>query len=72
MLETIKSLLVWVAPLVAGFITTVLIPMLIKKFATKTLQDKIEEVNSGSEFKEVKKELAEIKKEILEMRGKRK
>lgn len=72
MLETIKSFLVWVAPLAAGFITSILFPALIKKFATKKLQEKIDEVNSGSEFKAVKEELAEIKKEILEMRGKRK
>lgn len=67
-----KEFIIWIAPTVAGFITSVLIPFAIKKFATKQLQNKINEVNSGEEFKQVKKELAEIKKEILEMRGKRK
>lgn len=69
--ETVKEIIVWVAPIVAGFITSVLIPTIIEKVVMKRFQTKINEVNSGSEFKEVKKQLAEIKKEILEMRGKR-
>ena len=70
--ETIKEIVVWAAPIVAGFITSVLIPAIIEKVAMKRLQTKIDEVNSGAEFKEVKKELAEIKKEVLLLRGKRK
>lgn len=70
--ETIKEIVVWAAPIVAGFITSVLIPTIIEKVVMKRLQTKINEVNSGTEFKEVKKELAEIKKEVLLLRGKRK
>lgn len=72
MSETVKEFIVWAAPLVAGFITSVLIPAIIEKVSMKRLQKKIDEVNSGSEFKELKKELAEIKREVLLLRGKRK
>ena len=72
MSETIKEIIVWAAPLVAGFITSVLIPTIIEKVIMKRLQTKINEVNSGAEFRELKKELAEVKKEVLLLRGKRK
>ena len=72
MSETVKEIIVWAAPLVAGFITSVLIPTIIEKVVMKQLQTKINEVNSGAEFKELKKELAEVKKEVLLLRGKRK
>lgn len=72
MSETIKEIIVWAAPIVSGFITSVLIPTIIEKIVMKRLQTKINEVNSGAEFKEMKKELAEIKKEVLLLRGKRK
>ena len=70
--EVIKEFIVWAAPIVAGFITSVLIPTIIEKVVMKRLQAKIDKVNSGAEFKELKKELAEVKKEILLLRGKRK
>lgn len=72
MSEAVKEIIVYVAPLVAGFITSVLIPTIIEKVVMKRLQTKINEVNSGAEFKELKKELAEVKKEVLLLRGKRK
>lgn len=72
MSETVKQIITWAAPIVAGFITSVLIPTIIEKIVMKRLQTKIDEVNSGTEFREVKKELAEIKKEVLLLRGKRK
>ena len=72
MSETVKEIIVWAAPIVAGFVTSVLIPTIIEKVVMKRLQTKINEVNSGAEFREVKKELAEIKKEVLLLRGKRK
>ena len=68
----IKELIVWVAPSVAGFITSVLLPFLIKKIVIKRLQNKINEVNSGAELKAIKEELKEIKNEVLMLRGKRK
>ena len=72
MSEAVKEIIAYVAPLVAGFITSVLIPTIIEKVVMKRLQSKIDEVNSGAEFKELKKELAEVKKEVLLLRGKRK
>lgn len=72
MKEQIHELIIYVAPLVAGFITSIGIPLIIQRFSKKYLQKRIDEVNEGKEFKDIKKELADIKKEILEMRGKRK
>lgn len=70
--EVIKEFIAWAAPIIAGFVTSVLIPAITEKFVMKKFQNKINEVNSGAEFKEMKKELAEIKKELLILRGKRK
>lgn len=70
MKEQIIELITYVAPLVAGFITSTLMPFLIKKATMKKLNNKIDEVNSGIQFELIKKELCAIKKEILEMRGK--
>lgn len=67
-----KDFIVYIAPIVAGFITSTVIPFLVKKVVVKYLKSKIDEVNSGKEFSEVKRELKEIKKEIREMRGKTK
>lgn len=70
--ETIKEFLVWVAPIAAGFITSILFPFIIKKVILKQLQKKVNEVNSGAEFEEVKKEIREVKEMLLKIRGKRK
>lgn len=70
MKEQIYEIIVYASPLVAGFITSTVIPLIINRFSKKYLQKKIDEVNEGKELKEIKKELADIKKEILEMRGK--
>lgn len=70
--EKIMEIIVYVAPLVAGFITSILIPFLIKRFSVKYLKKRIDEVNEGKELQEVNKKLDRIEKEILEMRGKRK
>lgn len=72
MKEKIYEILIYVAPLVAGFITSIVIPFIIQRFSKKYLKKKIDEINEGKELKEIKKELADIKREILEMRGKRK
>lgn len=73
----ITEILAVVAPIIANTIMSVVIPNAVKKFSMTKLQAKLEEVNSGAEFRELKKELKEtrkelasIKKEILEMRGK--
>lgn len=72
MKEKIIEIITYAAPLVAGFITSVLIPFLIKRFSVKSLQKKIDEVNEAKELKDIKNELSHIKREILELRGKRK
>lgn len=72
MKEKIIELAVYAAPLVAGFITSIVIPIVIKKTSLKYLKKKIEEVNEAKELREIKEELKVIKKEILEMRGKTK
>lgn len=68
--EKIMEIIVYVAPLVSGFITSILIPFLIKRFSVKYLKKRIDEVNEGKELQEVNKKLDRIEKEILEMRGK--
>ena len=72
MKEEIMRIIVFAAPLVAGFITSVLIPIITKKIVVNYLKKKIDEVNEPKQIKDVKCELNEIKREILEMRGKRK
>lgn len=72
MKEKIMEIIVFAAPLVAGFITSVLIPIITKKVVVNYLKKKIDEVNESEQIKDVKCELKEIKREILEMRGKRK
>ena len=71
-MEKIYDLLVFIAPLVAGFITSIIIPFLTKRFTIKKFTDKIEEVNSGKEFEIINKKLDSIQNEILIMRGKKK
>ena len=70
--EKIIEIVNYVAPLVAGFITSILIPFIIKRFSIKSLEKKINEVNSGKQLENVNERLDRIEKEILEMRGKRK
>ena len=71
-MEKIYDLVAFIAPLVAGFVTSVLIPFLIKRFTMKKFTDKIEEVNSGKEFKNINEKLDSIQNEILIMRSKKK
>ena len=71
-MEKIYDLVVFIAPLIAGFVTSVIIPFLIKRFAMKKFTDKIEEVNNGKEFEVINKKLDSIENEILIMRGKKK
>lgn len=70
MKEKIYEIVVYVAPLVAGFITSVVIPFVIQRFTKKYLTKKIDEVNSGTQIEAINKKLARIEKELLEMRGK--
>ena len=70
-METLRTILIFVAPIAAGFITSVFIPFLIKRFALKKLEKKIEEVNEAKEFKEINKKLEYLITEIDLLRGKR-
>ena len=70
--EKIIGIISYVAPLVAGFITSILIPFIIKRFTIKIIEKKINEVNSGKQLENMNERLDRIEKEILEMRGKRK
>ena len=72
MKEKIMEIIIYVAPLAAGFITSVVIPFIIKRFSIKSLEKKINEVKSGKQLENVNERLDRIEKEILEMRGKRK
>lgn len=72
MKEKIMEIIIYVAPLAAGFITSVVIPFIIKRFSIKSLEKKINEVNSGKELEDINKKLDKIENEILEMMGKRK
>lgn len=70
MKEKIYEIIVYISPLIAGFITSIIIPIVVERFSIKHLNNKINEISPSTEYKEIKKELKEIKKEILEMRGK--
>lgn len=70
MKEKIIEIIVYIAPLIAGFITSIIIPLVTKSITVKYLKRKIDDVNEAEQFKDIKKELASIKREILEMRGK--
>ena len=72
MKEKIIEVITVSAPLIAGVVTSVAIPLIIKVKSLKYLKKKIDEVNEAEELKELKKEVSLIHKEILEMRGKRK
>lgn len=72
MKEQIVQYITALAPIVAGFITSVLIPLLIEKLSIKHLRKKIEEINEAKELHDIKHKLNAIENEILEMRGKRK
>lgn len=73
MKEQIVSILVnYVIPTVAGLFTTVIIPVIIKKKAIKSLEKRINEVSEAEQIKQLRTEISELKKEIFMLRGKRK
>lgn len=71
-MEKVVELVGFVAPLLAGFMTSVLIPLIIKKVSLRSIETKIENISPIKEIKELRKEIAEVKREILQMRGKTK
>lgn len=72
MKEQIMEIITYVAPLVAGFITSTAIPFIIKNYSIKKLEKRINEITENEQLKNMNKKLSSIEKEILEMRGKRK
>lgn len=72
MLDQLYEILIVAAPIVAGTITSVVIPFIIKHFTVKRLQKKIDEVTPNKQLMDVKRELEAIKREIWQMRGKMK
>lgn len=71
MIEQIKEIVVYAAPLVAGFVTSIIIPIIIKKITVNKLEKKIDEINASEDYKTIQKELYELKKELYEIRGKK-
>lgn len=71
-METLKSIIVYAAPLVAGFITSVVIPFIIKKWSVRKLEKRIDEISESEQLKSINNRLLSIERNIQEMRGKRK
>lgn len=72
MLETIKEVFIFIAPIIAGFITSIVIPFLIKKITIKYLKKKIDDAQPTKELQNIDERLKSIEREIFELRGKRK
>lgn len=77
--DYIVDLLKEIAPLLAGFVTSTLLPALISRWSVSRLRRKIDSVEKSetdkellSEIKGLKEEVRELKNEILILRGKRK
>lgn len=76
-MEYLKEILCNVAPLIAGFLTSIIIPTITNKITVKFLKNKINEVSEAKILTDLKKEvinlnkeIKDLKQEILEMRGK--
>lgn len=79
MKEQIIQIIQYVSPLIAGLMTSIIIPLVTNSKTIKYLKLRISEVHEGKilqdikeETKNLRKEVAELKKEILELRGKTK
>lgn len=70
--DYIADLLKEIAPLVAGFITSTLLPALISRWSVKKLDKRINSVERSATDKEILERLDRIENEILILRGKRK
>lgn len=64
------TIIISLASALASSALSLIIPLSIKSFAKKYLQKKINEVNSGTEFQNLKKEIATLRQEIRILRGK--
>lgn len=72
MKEQIIDILRQIAPLVAGFITSTLLPALISRWSVSKLRTKIDNVKSTETEREILNKLNSIEDQILQLRGKRK
>lgn len=72
MREQIIDLIRQIAPLVAGFITSTLLPALISRWSVSKLRTKIDNVKSTETEREILNKLNSIEDQILQLRGKRK
>lgn len=70
--DYIVDLLKEIAPLLAGFITSTLLPALISRWSVKRLGKRIDSVKKSATDKEVLERLERIENELLILRGKRK
>ena len=72
MKEQIIDLIRQIAPLVAGFITSTLLPALISRWSVSKLRTKIDNVKSTETEREILNKLNSIEDQLLQLRGKRK
>lgn len=72
MREQIIDLIRQIAPLVAGFITSTLLPALISRWSVSKLRTKIDNVKSTETEREILNKLNSIEDQLLQLRGKRK
>ena len=70
--DKIMEVINWIAPIAAGFVTSTVLPFLIKKISMKKLEKKIDEIGKNSDIKMIQNRLDEINNQLLEMRGKKK
>ena len=69
--EQIMELVVFVAPLVAGFISSVVIPIISSVKSVKYIKRKTDEVSSNKELREIKEKLNNVEKQVYILRGKK-
>lgn len=69
--EQIMELVVFIAPLVAGFISSVVIPIVSSVKSVKYIKRKTDEVSSNKELREIKEKLNNVEKQVYILRGKK-
>lgn len=72
MKEYIVQIITMIAPLIAGLITSIVIPAIIQRFTVKRLGTKIDAVKPSKQHEDEMELLNKIYEEILAMRGKHK
>ena len=72
MKEQLIDLLRQIAPIIAGFITSTLLPALISRWSVSKLKTKIDDVKSTATERDIINRLERIEDQILQLRGKRK